>query len=264
MQDLNITIIQSEIQWENPQQNLINFQNKLANISENPDVIILPEMFNTGFTMNVSKYAEKQDGFTVDWLKKQARKKSCVICGSVLIEEDKKFYNRIYWVHPEGTFETYDKRHLFRMANEHLTMSQGIKRKIVELKGWKINLQICYDLRFPVWSKNNYANEIYEYDAIIYVANWPEVRNYAYKSLLTARAIENQAYVIWVNRIGKDRNNINHSGDSMVVKPNGKTLIQAQNNKEEILETKVSFKELNEYRSKFRVGLDWDKYDIQT
>jgi len=262
MQDLNISTIQTNLEWENPYQNLENLEKRLNKISNNQDVIILPEMFNTGFTMNVEKCAERKDGQAVTWLKEQAQRKNSIICGSILIEDEGKFYNRMFWMHPDGNYETYNKRHLFRMADEHLTMSQGNTKNIVELKGWKINLQICYDLRFPVWSKNNYSDGNYEYDMLIYIANWPKVRNYAYKSLLLARAIENQSYVIWVNRIGEDGNGVLYSGDSMVVDPYGKILAQAEESAEEIIESTISYEKLLNYREKFNVGLDWDMFDI--
>lgn len=262
MQDLNISIIQANLIWENPEQNLADFQIRLDKITTDPDLIILPEMFNTGFTMNVDKCAEKEKGLTVTWLKEQAKKKDCIICGSLLIEDENKFFNRMFWMHPEGTFETYNKRHLFRMGDEHLTMSQGNRNKIIELNGWKINLQICYDLRFPVWSKNNYSDGNYEYDLLIYIANWPKVRNHAYKSLLLARAIENQAYVLWVNRIGEDGNGVLYSGDSMIIDPYGKIVTMAEESAEQIIESAISYEKLKDYREKFGVGLDWDKFDI--
>ncbi len=262
MQDLNISLVQTNLEWENPKQNLENFQVRLNKITNNPDIIILPEMFNTGFTMNVKKCAEKEDGRTVTWLKEQTQRKNCIICGSLLIEDEDRFYNRMFWMNPDGTFETYNKRHLFRMADEHMIMSQGNTKKIVEFDGWKINLQICYDLRFPAWSKNNYNDGNYEYDMLIYIANWPKVRNYAYKSLLLARAIENQAYVIWVNRTGEDGNGVLYSGDSMVVDPYGKILELAEESSEEIIHSSISYEKLKNYREKFNVGLDWDKFDI--
>ncbi|OQX72441.1 MAG: nitrilase family protein, partial [Bacteroidetes bacterium 4484_249] len=163
MIDLKVVLIQSDIVWENTEQNLKNFEKKLADVSAQPDLIVLPEMFGTGFTMNVKKCAEKENGKIVSWLKQQAKTKNCVIAGSVLIEDMGKYFNSMFWMKPDGTYDVYKKRHLFRMGNEHKTMSQGTERKIVELNGWRINLQICYDLRFPVWSKNNFKVGNYEY-----------------------------------------------------------------------------------------------------
>lgn len=263
MQNLKITIIQADIAWEDVDQNLNNFENKLDQIVESPDVIVLPEMFNTGFTMNVEKCAEKEDGKTVNWLKLKAKENNCIITGSLLVEEFGQFFNRSFWVSPEGNYETYDKRHLFRMVNEHHTMSQGLNKKIVLLNNWKINLQICYDLRFPVWSKNNFNNDQYDYDAMIYVANWPEVRSFAYKSLLIARAIENQSYIIWVNRVGMDGNQVYHSGDSMVIDPLGNIISQAGSGLEDILSIDLNQQKLYRLREKFKVGLDWDTFSIE-
>lgn len=262
MTDLKVTLVQSDIIWENRDENLEKFSSKLNRINEKPDLIILPEMFATGFSMNVKKCAEKEDGVIAGWLKEKAEKMGCVITGSVLIEDKGKYYNRMFWMKPDGSYETYDKRHLFRMGKEHLTMSQGIARKIVELNGWKINLQICYDLRFPVWSKNRYNNGEYEYDVLLYVANWPEVRKAAYLSLIPARAIENQCYVIWVNRTGYDGNNIFHSGDSLIADPYGKIITQAEPGTEQFVKTTLSKQKLVDFRKKFTVGMDWDRFDI--
>ena len=264
MQNLKIVIIQSDLAWEDIDQNLFNFDNKLKQIDDAPDLIVLPEMFNTGFTMNVEKCAEYENGKTVSWLKKKASEKNCVIAGSLLVNETGKFYNRMFWVSPDGSYETYDKRHLFRMGLEHHTMSQGSNKKIVQLHNWKINLQICYDLRFPVWSKNNFHKDHYDYDVLLYIANWPEVRSFAYKSLLIARAIENQSFVIWVNRVGNDGNGVYHSGDSMLIDPYGKILAVANSGAEQVVSLEINRLFLNELRDKFKVGMDWDKFQIDT
>lgn len=262
MQDITINIIQSDLVWENSSKNLKSFDHKISQISNTPDLVVLPEMFNTGFTMNVESCAEAVDGPAVEWMKNKAVERNCVVCGSVLIRENKKYYNRFFWVSPLGNVEFYNKRHLFRMAQEHLTMTQGMEKKIVELNGWKINLQVCFDLRFPVWSKNNFNNEKHDYDVLIYVANWPEVRSHAYKSLLLARALENQAYVVWVNRVGVDGNDVKFSGDSMVIDPYGKVVGQIPPNKQGILSTTLSSELLNHFREKFNVGQDWDRFQI--
>ena len=263
MQDLKINIVQSDLVWEDIGQNLKNFDQKIAQISESTDIIVLPEMFSTGFTMNVNKCAETEDGSAVKWMRDTSKEKKCVIAGSLLIKDNDKFYNRFFWMKPDGNYETYDKRHLFGMSDEHLTISAGVQRKIVELNNWKFNLQICYDLRFPIWSKNNYAAGQYAYDVLIYVANWPEVRSFAYQSLLVARAIENQSFVIWVNRVGRDNNQIYHSGDSMVIGPNGSILNQASPGKEESREVTLNWQLLRDFRNKFRFGQDWDHFTIQ-
>jgi len=261
MQNLKIVIIQSDLVWEEADQNLRSFEKKLALVSTSPDLIILPEMFSTGFTLN-KKCAEPMHGKSNNWLKSQAIKNNCVITGSVLMVDKEKYFNRLIWMNPDGTHELYDKRHLFRMGKEHQSITGGTNKKIVELQSWKINLQVCYDLRFPVWSKNNYMNGKYDFDVLLYVANWPEVRNHAYKSLLVARAIENQSYVLWANRIGNDINGVYHTGDSMVIDPFGKIIAQAAPGKEEILYAVLDRKSLDDFRENFKVGLDWDNYTI--
>lgn len=262
MTDLNVTLVQAYLDWEKPETNLNNFDNKLNQIDYKPDLILLPEMFNTGFTMNVEKCAEDINGTTIQWLREKASKLNCVITGSLLIKDNNKYFNRLIWMRPDGTYESYNKRHLFSMVGEQKIISQGTEKKIVELNGWKINLQICYDLRFPVWSKNNFENEQHAYDVLLYVANWPAIRSNAYKLLLPARAIENQAFVMWTNRVGKDGNKIEHSGDSMVIDPIGRILAQAKPNQEELLNITLSAKELKNIRQKFKVGLDWDRVSI--
>jgi predicted amidohydrolase len=263
MQDLKISLVQSDIVWEDINQNLQNFSELMDGIIQQQDLIILPEMFSTGFTMNVDRCAQSMNGPSIQWLNETANQKNAAIAGSILIKENDKYFNRMIWMKPDGEFEFYDKRHLFRMGKEHKTMSHGLVQKFIDYKGWRFNLQICYDLRFPVWSKNRFRDNQYDYDVLVYVANWPEVRSYAYKSLIIARAIENQAYVIWVNRIGKDGNGIKHSGDSMIIDPTGNVICQANPCKEAILASDLSSQMLLDVRSKFKVGLDWDKYEVR-
>ncbi|MBA3706782.1 MAG: amidohydrolase, partial [Bacteroidetes bacterium] len=215
--DLKITIIQSNLHWENKEKNLEMFSKKIAAITDATDLIVLPEMFTTGFSMNPKKFAEIMSGPTIEWLKQKAREKKCVITGSFIAEENGNYFNRLVWMNSDGTYNTYDKRHLFRMADEHNHYNFGKSKLVVELKGWKICPLVCYDLRFPVWSRNVKS----EYDVLIYVANWPERRNHHWRTLLLARAIENQCYSIGVNRIGADGNSIAHSGDSTVIDPRG-------------------------------------------
>jgi omega-amidase len=263
MQDLKVLLVQCDIIWEDVQKNLSMFDQKFIQIDDHSDLILLPEMFSTGFTMNAEKFAEPEDGLAVSWMKQKAKELSGIIAGSILTEENGKYFNRMFWVKPDGTFDYYNKRHLFSMAGEQFKMSQGQEKRVISLNGWNFNLQICYDLRFPVWSKNTFIENKFEYDVLVYVANWPEVRNNAYKALLIARAIENQAYVIWVNRVGFDDNRIYHSGDSMMVDPSGKIFAQAAAGKEEIVQATLSDQVLDEFRNRFRFGQDWDKFTIQ-
>lgn len=252
---LNVSIIQTNLSWENKGVNLMAFESKLKEI-KNADLIILPEMFTTGFTMNTS-LAEKMNGETVKWMIKQANLTKSVIAGSIIIEENKKIYNRFLFCNKNGVIDFYDKRHLFRMADENKFYSAGNKRVIIDIKGWKVCPQVCYDLRFPVWSRN-----LNDYDCLIYTANWPEVRNSAWKSLLNARAIENYCYVIGVNRIGADGLNKNYSGDSALIDFKGDYLYKSTPHKEEIIWCSLNKENLNTYKKKFPIQLDADEFKL--
>ena len=259
MEDLRVTIVQTNLDWENIDANLAMFTDKLKSVAPaSTDIIVLPEMFSTGFTMNAKGVAETMDGKAVQWMKKTATEKKCVVTGSIVINDAGKFYNRLVWMRPDGSCEKYDKKHLFRMGEENNTYTAGKNKIIVELKGWKICPLVCYDLRFPVWSRNT-AN----YDCLIYVANWPEVRSYPWKQLLIARAIENQTYVVGVNRIGKDGNDMNHSGDSAVMNAKGIVISHTKTNEESIETVTLSRKELEDFRKAFPVALDADKFKLE-
>ncbi len=211
MNDLKITIIQTELHWHNPKANRSDFAQLIENIEESTDVIILPEMFTTGFTMAATENAEPEPGETLHWMQQQATQNQAVITGSLIIEQHGHFYNRMYWVEPNGDYQSYDKKHLFTYADEHHHFTAGRERLIVEYKGWRVCPLVCYDLRFPVWSRNDV-----DYDVLIYIANWPAPRRAAWQSLLKARAIENMAYVAGVNRIGSDGNDLHYAGDSTI------------------------------------------------
>ena len=260
--DLKVTIIQSDLHWENVDENLAMFSEKIEAISEPTDVIVLPEMFNTGFSMLSEKLAETMDGKTVAWMKTQAQKTGAVITGSLIITENDKYYNRLIWMQPEGDLYTYDKRHLFRMGDEHLSFSAGKERLIVTYKGWRVCPMICYDLRFPVWARNTSKNETPAYDCLIYVANWPEARKQPWSKLLEARAIENQCYVIGANRIGEDGNEIPCSGNSVIITPKGETLSNIPENENYTETVSLSLTELNSFREVFPVTKDGDNFEI--
>ncbi len=219
-QELSVTLIQSDIVWEDKATNLKHYEAKIEGIKERKCIVILPEMFSTGFSMNAKELAELMDGPTVRWMAQQAAKHKIILTGSLIIEEDNCFYNRMVWMQPDGNMGYYDKRHLFGYAKEDQHYTRGETRQIVQVNGWRINLQICYDLRFPVWARN--AGEAY--DVLIYVANWPQVRSTAWKTLLQARAIENMCYVVGVNRVGNDAKGLTYSGDSSVFGPLGELL----------------------------------------
>ncbi len=267
MQDLKVTFIQTILHWENIDENLEMFSEKISSIKEKTDLIILPEMFSTGFTMNAKSLAEKTEGKTMQWLKEKAKEKNCIITGSIIVKDSLPvgkgtgwaYFNRLIWMKPNGSFEFYDKRHLFRYANEQNFYSPGNKKLIVELKGWKVCPMICYDLRFPVWIRNSIKQH---YDVLIFVANWPERRNHSWKTLLLARAMENQSYVIGVNRIGNNGKNIYHSGDSAVINPKGEIISSAKANEDLVETVTLSYEELTEWRKIFPARMDADEFEL--
>ena len=263
MQDIKIAIVQSEIVWENIPANLEVFKQKINSITEPVDLIVLPEMFNTAFSMNPGACSETMLGQSVAWLKEKAAEKKCVIVASLLILENGKYYNRLVWMHPDGSFQQYDKKHLFRFAGENDVFTAGSKKITPELKGWKFRPFVCYDLRFPVWSMNTFVDYKFEYDCLVYIANWPEKRRDAWMTLLVARAMENQAYVIGVNRTGTDGNGNPYTGDSMIIDPSGKIVVQIPAKKEAIEIATLSYFEMQHFRDHFRVALDWDKFSLE-
>jgi omega-amidase len=273
MTPLSFTLIQTQLHWEDRNANLEMLEQKIGTIKEQTHVVVLPEMFSTGFSMKPEQLAEKMDGPTVQWMKKTAASKKIILTGSVIVEDDGKYFNRLIWMLPNGQYGYYDKRHLFAYGEEDKHYSAGTKRLIASVNGWKINLMVCYDLRFPVWARQQNFKEDgtpplkgeagrgLEYDVLIYVANWPERRNVAWKSLLRARAIENQCYVIGVNRVGNDGNNIYYSGDSMVVDPLGEILYEKVND-EDVFTIQLSKEHLKEVREKFQFWRDADGFEI--
>lgn len=263
MQNLNIKIIQSDLVWEDKEKNLEHFDLLLDQNKGKADLTVLPEMFATGFTMNSEKCAETHKGEIFIWMQNKAAETGSIMVGTILVFEDNKLYNRLFWVCPDGSFEYYDKKHLFRFANEHEYFSSGNKLLRTEVKGWRICPLVCYDLRFPVWSRNRYSKGVYEYDCLLYVANWPERRNHHWKSLLVARAIENMSYVVGVNRIGEDGRGFSHSGDSAVIDPMGIVTDSILPHSEKVLLIELSAEILLNWRSKFNVGQDWDDFRIE-
>lgn len=221
---LHITLIQADIAWEDKPANLLQYERYLESITARKELIVLPEMFNTGFTMNAADLAESMDGPTVEWMKVMAQRHRAIITGSLIIEDDGNYYNRLVWMQPDGRYGTYDKRHLFGYAEEDQYYTAGGKRLVTSVNGWRICPLVCYDLRFPVWARN--ANN--DYDVLLYVANWPERRSLAWKTLLQARAIENMSYCLGLNRVGDDGKNIHYSGDTSAFGPLGETLLQTQ------------------------------------
>src|ERR1700733_12299606 len=257
MENLKITIFQGYLFWENIEKNLQNISLRLSNIREKTDLIILPEIFNTGFTMKAEKLAESMNGKTRIWLDKVAKEFECVVTGSLIIKDGENYYNRLIWMRADGKYQCYDKRHLFTLAKEDETYTAGTNKLIVDLKGWKICPVICYDLRFPVWLRNVDA----AYDILLVVANWPEKRALHWRTLIPARAIENQCYVIAVNRVGHDGNEVYHSGDSNCIDPNGK-VIYYKRDEEDMYTFTIPAKELELTRRAMPFLKDADSFHI--
>jgi predicted amidohydrolase len=258
MANLRVSLVQTDLVWENPTANCAHLEEKLASLAGQTDVIVLPEMFATGFSMTESG-AEIGRGPALQWMQLQANRLGALVVGSLKVKQGTSFYNRLYAVEPSGSYTSYDKRHLFRMGGEHEFYQAGDQQVIVSYKGWKLALFICYDLRFPVWSRNVGM----AYDAAIYVANWPAPRANAWRTLLQARAIENLAYVIGVNRVGTDANELAYAGDSLLVDYKGGLALdlKAEN---QILTAELSASELADFRAKFPAHLDADSFNLSS
>lgn len=256
MQNLTIALLQQEIVPNNPLQNLTTFTNAMREL-QHCDLIILPEVFTTGFCSNARNYAEQVDGEAYQWMAQQARHLQAVITGSLVVREGDVYFNRLVWMRPDGSYVHYDKRHLFRMAGEHERYASGCERVLVELKGWRILPLICYDLRFPVWSRN--CND---YDLALYVANWPSVRALHWNRLLQARAIENLSYVVGVNRVGMDEKHQHYCGDSAIYGPAGEALLHSQETGAFVFE--LYAEKLKQYRESFPAFMDADAFDIRS
>ncbi len=261
MSSLTITLIQSNLFWEDKKANLEMFQQKIESIKEKTEIVILPEMFSTGFSMKPELFAEKMDGETVKWMRRISAEKKIILTGSVMIEDNGKYFNRLIWMLPNDEYGIYDKRHLFAYADEHDHYTAGNKKLIASVKGWKINLQVCYDLRFPVWARQSPGSEENQYDLLINVANWPERRSVAWKTLLRARAIENQCYVVGVNRVGEDGDKILYNGDSTIIDPLGE-IIYEKNAEEDIFTYTLEKEKVAETRNHYPFWKDADDFII--
>lgn len=263
MKDLVFSCIQADLIWEDRNANLSHFENYLAQVPSNAHIVVLPEMFSTGFSMNAAGLAETMEGPSISWMREQAIQLKKIITGSLIIEENGRYFNRLIWMQPNGTFYFYDKRHLFGFAGEDKQYAAGEKRIIVQVNGWKINLQICYDLRFPVWARQAPPTEDASpsYDVLLYVANWPERRISAWDVLLKARAIENQAYVIGLNRVGNDNNNIYHNGSSSIIDPWGEVLWNLKDSSGVHTEV-LRYEPLQQAREKLPFLKDGDRFAI--
>jgi predicted amidohydrolase len=254
--DLNLTLVQTELFWHDPAANRLMLDNKLRALAGVTDLVVLPEMFTTGFTMEPERAAEVARGPSIDWMRDTARTLNAVVTGSISTHDGGRFYNRLTWMRPDGTSATYDKRHLFRMAEEHRHYTAGARRLVVELRGWRVCPMICYDLRFPVWSRNRG-----DYDVLIYVANWPSRGRHAWHTLLKARAVENLCYCVGVNRLGADGSGVEHTGDTMAFDFLGRPMF-ADSEKPFVQPVSLKRASLDDYRLRFPAHLDADQFDI--
>jgi len=258
MQHLKIALIQADLVWQNAEQNRTHFFEKIKEIDKEVNLIVLPEMFTTGFSMQPQNNAEYMVGNTVKWMQKIALGNNTAICGSIIISENNKFYNRFIFVHPDGKIEYYNKRHLFTLAGEHTAYTQGEEKVIIHYKDFKICPLICYDLRFPVWARN-----VENYDVLIYVANWPKPRISAWDTLLKARAIENMCYTIGVNRIGIDANNLEYNGHTAAYNCLGEQVAKTLENKKDIAVVTLEKNHISEIRTKLNFLSDKDSFEIK-
>ena len=255
---MKVSILQTKLIWEDIEANFSSIEEQLSKVPADTEIVVLPEMFTTGFSMKPEEFAERYPGKTVEWMQRMAKLKGAAITGSYIANVDGKYFNRMIFALPNGQIHVYDKRHLFRMAEEDKHYSAGDKRVVVTYKGWRILLQVCYDLRFPVWMRNRN-----DYDLIILVANFPERRRYVWNSLLVARAIENQCYVAACNRVGVDGNGYNHTGDSQVIDAKGTVVALATPNSNQIVTADLSMEALQSFRNDFPVHLDADDFELK-
>ena len=258
MQALTLSLFQCATHWHDPAANRASFDELFDDASSESDVLVLPEMFSTGFTMASQEVAEPMNGPTVSWMRERAAARGQILCGSVVIEDQDAYYNRFIWARPDGSISHYDKRHLFRMADEHQHYREGETREVLDLDGWRILPMVCYDLRFPVWLRN-----VDDYDVLLCVANWPAVRRDAWQTLLKARAIENLSYAVGVNRIGVDGNQVSYVGDSAVYDFLGNALIEL-GDAPQVATLSLDPGALRDHRDAFPAWRDADRFEINT
>ncbi len=262
MQDLTVTLIQADLAWGDKQVNLQKFTEKLQQIPRPVDIIVLPEMFTTGFIVEPESLAETMDGPSMRWLQEQASLHRSVITGSLIIIEDGHYLNRMIWMRPDGAWDYYDKRHLFTFGGEHLRFTRGNLAPVFTYRGWKFKPLICYDLRFPVWCKNQIREGQYDYDVLIDIASWPDARRNAWNVFMISRAMENIAYMAGVNRVGKDAKGLAFSGDTALVDPLGNPMATTEPYQEAIVTVTLSFRDLTHIRKHYAFGRDWDSFQI--
>lgn len=262
MKDLNVTYIQADLRWEDKQANLEHFDELMKQVPGSADLVLLPETFNTGFPVDPRRFAEPHGGPTMQWMAQQAQRLDAVVCGTFLLETDGHYHNSLVWMRPDGSYELYHKRHTFSIGGEKEPIEKGTESLVVELNGWHIKPMVCYDIRFPVWSRNHFDGERYEYDLGLYLANFPDSRQHVWDTLLMSRAIENQAYYIGVNRVGDDPEGIHYSGGSQVINPRGQVIAKQDLDQEGVVCCTLEATPLIAFRQKFPVGRDWDPFFI--
>lgn len=260
---LKIALFQTELYWADAEANRKKFTALFDQVQDKAKVYVLPEMFSTAFCTDPKDIAETMNGPTHEWMKAQANKHKVVIAGSIVIRESGKYLNRFLWVNPDGKTYTYDKKHLFSLGEENRDYSPGEGLITIEFEGWRIRPMICYDLRFPVWSRNAYNNGMFEYDLLLYVANWPATRSYQWRQMLISRAIENQSYVAAVNRVGADENGWKFNGQSLAVDPLGDYIIKPDDKTDRIAIATLDLDKLKHYRNRFPVARDWDRFELR-
>lgn len=262
MNNLRICYIQAYLFWQDQQANLEHFNELLKEVPMGTDLVLLPETFNTAFPVDPVRFAETPDGPTMNWMRAKANDLQAVICGTMLLNVDGHYHNSLVWMRPNGSYELYHKRHAFTIGGENPPIEQGTEQCIVELNGWRIKPMICYDIRFPVWSKNRFENGQYDYDLGIYLANFPAPRINVWNTLLQARAIENQAYFVGVNRVGDDPEGVHYSGCSQVLNAKGEVISMAKTDTEAVVSCVLDYEKLQSFREKFPVGKDWDSFTL--
>ena len=263
MQNLNLAYIQADLKWEDKATNLQHFSDLLQQVQPDTDLILMPETFTTAFPVDPKQFAETVDGHTMRWLREQAKANDAVIATTFPLEIDGHYFNSLVWMRPDGTYELYFKRHTFTMGGEDKLVERGERQLIVELNGWRIKPMVCYDIRFPVWARNRYKDGQYEYDLAFYLANFPDSRMVVWRTLLVARAIENQAYWIGVNRVGTDDYGLHYSGESQVINSRGEVISKAEPYQEAVLHCILDYEKLQHFRQKFPLGPDWDGFEIR-
>jgi predicted amidohydrolase len=252
--NLKISCIQNDVITRNPEANRRHLDEMLKSV-ENTDIIVFPETFTTGFPADPNEFAEEVGGPTMQWMREKAAENNCAVCGTIILKNN-GFYNSFIWMEPDGRYHLYNKRHLFTMGGE-IGLNRGEERITIEYKGWRIRPFVCYDMRFPVWNRNSFKDGKYEYDLAVFTAEWPEKKSEVWNTLLRARAIENQAYIVGVNRVGIDDSNIKYKGESMILNMKGRVVAQATED-ECVVTGEINMEDLVAFREYFRVAKDWD------